>query len=180
MWMQENKDAVELDDEIWEGRIHDDEEEMGGDLSEYVNSSQRECNDIVQSSVIAEEVDGVALTNPVQSNLVGFQATPQVVVHRFALVAGADAFTPFPEASQNATPTDGTGRQIADSVYKLRPPLIRQKIPRCFDRRVRCPQRFHELHIQVRRQIKARCGINLNVIAHVSPNSFRLFDTRCW
>ncbi|QDZ21998.1 catalytic subunit of DNA polymerase zeta [Chloropicon primus] len=59
-WMQESNDARAIGgDEIWNGNIgvHERPE---GDLEEYMNSSQKECDDIVHSTLQSAEAAGAS------------------------------------------------------------------------------------------------------------------------
>ena len=56
-WMQENKNACDLDEEIWDGNNIDEEKQK--DLMEYMKSSQRECDDIVFSAALSAEAEGM-------------------------------------------------------------------------------------------------------------------------
>ena len=94
------------------------------------------------------------------AHLVRFDAAPQQVQHGGTRAARSDAFPPSIEIRKDAAPPHHRRRELACDLHDILAPLIAHMIPGRFDGTIGRAQRFHELHVEIRRQLEQRLRIH--------------------
>ena len=94
------------------------------------------------------------------THLVRLDSTPEQVQHRRPLVAWPDALPPSVEIRKDAAPPHHRRRQIARDRHHVVAPPIGEVVPGSFNRAVGRAERLHELHVEIRRQLEQRGGLD--------------------